>query len=343
MACAIGCNALRRHRIEESRVTMTFKSGLRCLAALLAAGLLAACGGGSTEQIEPFEPVSLLVFGDDISVLTKTAPQGRKYSVNSLATGTTALDCTLLPTWIQVLANRYAFVFEECNPAARTDIAGKMYAVPGAKADDFVAQVAAARLAAGGSFNDKDMATVLFGVNDVIDLYLNQYVPNPTPQTADLIRDELTARGARLGQRVNELTRLGPRVILSTMQLMGQTPFALREVIDRGDPGRPALLNSFSNAFNTAMRLNIVNDGRYIGLLELDAFINAGFTNPGGYGLTNVTAAACAVPLPDCTTATLVPNATATSWLWASELLMSATAHQYLGNFAVGRAVGNPF
>lgn len=340
MACATGCNALRRNRTEEFRVTMTFKSGVRRLAALLSAGVLAACGGGSTEQIEPFEPVSLLVFGDEISVLTKTLPQGRNYSVNGLTGG--ALDCLLLPNWVQVLANRFLFVFEECNPGGRTDVAGKIYAHPGAKADDFVAQVAAARLAAGRSFTNKDMATVLFGANDVMELYLTQYVPNPTAQTATLIRDELTARGTRLGQRINELTQLGPRVILSTMQLMGLTPFALREVIDRGDPGRTALLNDFSEAFNTAVRVTIVNDGRYIGLVELDAMINAGFYNPSRYGLVNVTGAACTVAPPDCTTATLV-DASGTSWLWAGDVWMNKIAHETLGNFAVGRAVGNPF
>ena len=51
---------------------------------------------------------------------------------------------------------------------------------------------------------------------------------------------------------------------------------------------RNVLLN-FSNAFNTAMRVNIINDGRFIGLVELDALLNAGVSDPARYGLTNVT------------------------------------------------------
>jgi hypothetical protein len=306
-------------------------------------GLLGACGGGSVEQIEPFEPQRLFVFGDEMSVLTKTAPLGRKYSVNALGTDNVAIDCAARPLWTQVLANTFLFAFEDCNPLAVAVPQARVLATPGAKSDDFVAQIEAARASASVPLSSTDLMTVLFGANDVLDLYQNQYVPNPTTATANAITQELTARGARLGQRINELTMQGPKVILSTMPLMGLTPYALREAIDHLDPGRPALLTQFSNAFNTAVRVNIVNDGRFIGLVELDALLNAGVSDPGNYGLTNVTNAVCAVALPDCTTNTLVTAGNATTWLWASELWMGSTAHLNLGNFARGRALGNPF
>lgn len=328
---------------------LAHRAGKFC-ALVLALGLVSSCGGGSTEQIDPFEPTALLVFGDEMSVLTKELPRGRKYSVNALGTDNIALDCTLRPLWIQVLADVFLFSFAECNSADTIIKPAKIYAAAGAKATDFPAQVAEALAAAGGAFRGTDLATVLLGANDVLDLYRTQYVPDPVayPNFADnptyqAVMAELQARGARLGQQVNDLTAMGPKVILSTMPLMNLTPYALQESIDKKDSTIPKVLLNFSNQFNTAMRVNIINDGRWIGLVELDALLNAAVGNPPQYGLTNVIAPVCAVALPDCSTNTLVTGGNATTWLWASNLWMGSTAHLSLGNFARGRALGNPF
>jgi len=317
---------------------------------MLALGLAASCGGGSTEQIEPFDPTALLVFGDEMSVLTKELPRGRKYSVNALGTDGIAIDCTLRPLWTQVLANTFLFSFAECNSADTIVKPAKIYAAAGAKATDFPAQVAEALAAAGGAFRGTDLATVLLGANDVLDLYRTQYVAdavaypnykdNPTYQA---VMVELQTRGARLGQQINDLTALGPKVILSTMPLMNLTPYAIQEALDKQDPTVRSVLLDFSNQFNTAMRVNIINDGRWIGLVELDALLNAAASNPQNYGLTNIVTGVCAVALPDCNTNTLVAGGNATTWLWASNLWIGSTAHLNLGNFARSRALGNPF
>lgn len=318
----------------------------RCAGSLaagaLALGLLSSCGGGSSEQIEPFVPTRLLVFGDEMSVLTKTPPLGRRYSVNGLNKDTAAFNCSLQPVWTQVLANTYLFAFEECNTTGVLVPQAKIYAKPGAKSLDFAAQVAEA-LAATGSFTETDLVTVLLGANDVLDLFQNQYLLDPTQATYDAVINELMTRGARLGVQINELIALGPRVILSTMPLMNLTPYAIQLAAARRDPNLLGVLLNFSNTFNTALRVNIVNDGRYIGLVELDALLDDGVSDPPRYGLTNITSAVCAVALPDCTTNTLVANGNALTWLWASDLWMGVVAHQNLGNFARGRALGNPF
>ncbi|MGL6110813.1 MAG: hypothetical protein ACRC2B_12035 [Rubrivivax sp.] len=317
--------------------------------ALLALALLGSCGG-ATEQITPFAPTRLLVLGDEMSVLTKTDPVGRKYSVNALATDNIALDCAARPLWVQIVASTYLFAFEECNPANQAETAAKIFAEPGAKADDLPGQVARARLLSG-CFNDTDLVTVLIGANDVLDAYQNLYVPDPAYVGADYVNNPsykaaiavLQAKGAQLGQRINTLTSLGPRVVVSTIPLMNLTPYALREATARPLANVLNVLLDFSNTFNTAMRVNILNDGRLIGLVELDALVSAGVGDPSRYGLTNVTVAACAVDLPNCDTSTLVANANATTWLWASDLWVGSTAHLNLGNFARGRALGNPF
>jgi phospholipase/lecithinase/hemolysin len=106
------------------------------------------------------------------------------------------------------------------------------------------------------------------------------------------------------------------------------------------------VLDQFSTAFNTALRTTIPNDGTRWGLVELDAMLNAGATNPASYGLNNVVDAVCRVDTwgtPDCSTKTLVANGNTNTWLWASDKWMGWQAHNRLGNFARQRAQGNPF
>ena len=63
--------------------------------AVAAAGLMAACGGG-TSQVEPFKPGRVIAFGDESSVIVNDgANNGRKYSVNGLDANA-ARDCTVL-------------------------------------------------------------------------------------------------------------------------------------------------------------------------------------------------------------------------------------------------------
>jgi outer membrane lipase/esterase len=315
-------------------------------------GLLAACGGG-TEQITPFAPTRMFAFGDEMSVLTKELPQGRKYTVNAMQSDAVTIDCSATAAWLwtQAVANLYLFAFEECNPL-NLEVRAFSYAAPGATTEGFLVQLEAARVARG-PFTSTDLMTVLVGANDVLNLYRDQYVPDPAyaanykaNPTYQAIITELTARGTRLGQAITALTdNNGPRVILSTIPMLNLSPFALSEAAARPNANVRNILEDFCNTFNTAVRVNIPNDGRRWGLVELDAMIQAGVDNPANYGLTNWTQAACSVALPDCNNvpADLVANANASTWLWASDLWIGWQAHRYLGNFARGRVLGNPF
>jgi outer membrane lipase/esterase len=322
---------------------------LQRLAAGLSLVLLAACGGG-TEQVTPFDPNRYLVFGDEMSVLTRDAPLGRKYTVNALdsdgnvscLTNTSNQPSRL---WTQILAGAFNFVFAECNPNAAT-VNAFIYAAPGAKADDFAAQVEAARVV-HGDFGCRDMMSVLIGVNDVIDLFETVYLANPTSATQNAVADELGARGARLGRAITALTDgNATNIIVSTIPRMNQTPYASLQAVAHPNSDVRNALSAFSRAFNDALRENIPNDGSRWGLVELDALINAGVSNPGTYNLNNVTDAACRPDTwgtPNCTTDTLVNNGNANTWLWASDRWMGWRAHLNLGNFARTRARDNPF
>lgn len=308
--------------------------------------LLASCGGG-TERVTEFEPTRYIAFGDELSVLTKDAPAGRKYTVNALDSEGTGINCTsdAARLWTQELANAFRFVFEECNPQARA-VTAFSFAAPGAQSADFLTQLAAAR-GVHGPFGCNDLMSVLIGANDVFDLFENVYLADPTSSTATAITNELSARGARLGKEIAALTdNDGPNIIVSTIPLVNLTPWARQWNIDRPDIDALGVLRQFSDAFNTALRVNIPNDGSRWGLAELDALLQAGFNNPDNYGLNNVRDAVCDPSTwntANCTTATLVPNGTANTWLWASNKWMSWQAHDRLGSFARQRAEGNPF
>ena len=136
---------------------------------------------------------------------------------------------------------------------------------------DFEAQVAAAR-AVHGSFGCHDLMSVLIGANDVIDLFENVYLPNPTSANKTAVLNELTARGARLGQLIAALTdNNGPNFIVSTAPLMNLTPYAAQMAIAFPNADVRNALHDFSENFNTALRVNIPNDGSRWGLVELDA------------------------------------------------------------------------
>ncbi len=309
--------------------------------AVCAAVALGACGGG-TSQYEPFVAGRVIVFGDETSALDAS---GQKYSINAVTsadngdgTTTDTLDCVNRPNWVQTVASYYGFVFPECNPGQVESPQGRMRATAGAKVADVKVQIDA-QLANGG-FRDRDLTTLLVGANDVIDLY-QQYPARPE---VDLIADA-RSRGQQAASEVNRLVDLGAKVIVSTIPDMGLTPYARRQKAEFGDTDRAALLSRLSAAFNEQLGVNVVLDGRYVGLVQTDLRVQAMVRSPGSFGLANVTEAACldTAPPPLCTTKTLVDGASADNWMWADDQRLAYVGQQQLGTLAVDRARRNPF
>ncbi|MBA4177018.1 MAG: esterase [Leptothrix sp. (in: Bacteria)] len=299
--------------------------------ALAAALGLSACGGGTT-QYDPFIPGRLLVFGDDYSALTAN---GRNYSVNGVTTDGN-IDCTSSPIWVQSLARIYGFTFAECNTTSEPVPKARMLAFAGAKVADVTAQVEA-QVAAGG-FRDKDLATVLAGANDILELY-GQY---PSLAEATLIA-EAQARGRVLARVVNRLVGLGVKVVVSDLPDLGLTPFALSERALGGSFDRAALLSRLTSAFNEQLGVSVVLDGRFVGLMQAQLRFQALARFPPSFGLSNITTAVCTVPLPNCTTATLLPEAQAAAYLWADETRLATGGQAQLASLAIDRAQRNPF
>ena len=302
------------------------------MAAALSLAFLSACGGGST-QYDPFIPKRLLVFGDDDSYLD---PNGRSRSVNALGENG-VLDCNGNPIWVQQLARAYGFVFAECNPGFDPEPKARLLASPGAKVADVAAQVEA-QVAAGG-FRDKDLATVLVGTNDIMELYA--LYPG---LGEDTLLAEARARGRRAAQVVNRLVDLGAKVVVSDLPDLGLTPFArAQRALAGGGVDRAALLTRLTSAYNEQLGVSVLLDGRFVGLMQAQLQFQAIERFPPGAGIANVADAICTAPLPTCTTATLVPDAVPSAYLWSDDIRLAPGGHAQLASLAVARAQRNPF
>jgi outer membrane lipase/esterase len=310
--------------------------------ALTAAALLASCGGGGG-QVDPFVPTRVLAFGDELSLIEA---DGRKHSINgfkqttaadgTVTESTTELDCSRFPVWTQSVANSFGLPFANCLGTA-TEARGQMLARTGHKVADLAAQIAAVQ---GAAFNDDDLALVMIGLHDVLELYA-QY----PARGKDELLAAAQARGATLGQQVNALAQRGPAVVLLTLYDVGLTPFALAQNTSTGDNSRAAFLTQLTAEFNRGIRNTIINDGSLIGFAQPDIDLQNNVKFPSSFGLTNVVAAACRsdAVLPGCTTATLVDTATPTGWLWADSLHPGPSFQARLAAAAETRARSNPF
>ncbi|MFG6467657.1 SGNH/GDSL hydrolase family protein [Roseateles sp. BYS87W] len=305
------------------------------LATVAAAALLAGCGGGSTQQIDPFAPKRIIAFGDESGAILQS---GKKYGINGLNVDTKLVDCKLNPNWSQILASGFGFVYSQCNTDFVALPQGLMYATAGAKVADVRDKMD--QYLSNDNFGPKDLVAIMVGVNDILELY-RQF----PAQSRDSLINEAKARGKLLADQANRVANANGRVIVSTIFDVGLTPFAQKEKLQQTDIDRALFLDDLSAAFNTALRLNLINDGRLIGLILVDESIQQIARFPTAFGYTNVTTAACRteVAAQDCTSDTLTADASATQWLWAGDTLLGPTAQQRIGTLALSRARNNPF
>jgi outer membrane lipase/esterase len=316
------------------------RHGRRAALVLTSAALVAACGGGVSS--DDFEPVRILSFGDEASVLDDSVDAGnaRKYSVNGLDDDD-EVDCTINRIWVQVVAASYGHTFPECNPLATADLPSRAYAVPGARVADVEAQITA-HLAGGSGFNADDLVTVFVGTHDVLDAYARFTGDN----TAQLVAD-IEARGVALGAQINRIAAAGGKVLVVTVPDLGKTPFGRAEETAHPDEGRAALLRRLSERFNARMRTSLPDDGgRSIGLVLYNELISAVLDEDSTL-FSNKKDPVCdatkAPVLTSCTNDTLVTGADTGTYVWADQLWPAAGIQARLGTLASNQSRRNPF
>lgn len=311
---------------------------LGAAAAIALALLGAGCGGG--DLVQPFEPNRILVFGDELSVITSA---GYKYSVNGLTadTPTAPVDCLLNPIWVQTLAKNYRMGFPQCPISSELEPTprARNYATAGSGVDDIPAQVARHETTSG--IVNTDLVTLLTGQNDIIEAYNNVTTKDDMQGAIDAVE----AAGTRLGQIVNNFTETGARVLIATVPNQGATPFGLAEKESHDDFDRADALRVLTERFNAKLRSTMVNDGTKIGLVQVDELTSTVIKFPASYGYTNIVDGSCNVTLPNCTTRTQVPGAleSGARYLWADSLRFGPNFHNQVASLALQRSTNNPF
>jgi len=321
----------------SSKAQRRWLAALPGLLAVAAAALVSACGGSSTSQFDPFIAQRVFSFGDDTSALTA---DGRRYGVNGVNATSGAIDCRLEPLWVQSVAALYGFVFAQCNTATPpADPKAFNFAAPGAKVADVALQVEA-QVAAGG-LRDKDLALVTAGTQDILELYAKY----PAVGEEALI-EQARGRGAAMAAVVNRLVDLGAKVIVANLPDLGLSPFARAEATANAASGvdRAALITRLTTAFNEQLGVRVLLDGRFVGLAQMDLRTQSIVRSPAGSGFVDISTGFCAVPLPNCTTATpATAGAAAGQYLWADGTRLSSGGQTLLGSLALERATRNPF
>lgn len=302
------------------------------IAALPIVAALAACS--DSRFAEPFVADRVVAFGDEQSLVLA---DGRKYSVNDFTDGN--IDCQKNPIWLQALASNFGKPVSTC-PGTSTSAISLIRAQAGATADGLRQQVDAHL--ASDRLGEKDLVTMFVGLNDIVGAYALFATDGEAAITA-----RASEAGRLLGTQVNRVATAGSPVLVFTIHDIGQTPFAAAE--EAAAPGRAALLTRLTSAYNTAMRLEIINDGRMIGLVDAFDLLRAMAKPVNSFSITNASQTACldTAALPDCTTQTLTQVDGASinpgAYLWADKLHFGIGAHNWLGTIAVGRARNNPF
>jgi outer membrane lipase/esterase len=295
---------------------MTFSGILRGTAAALCVGLAGGCGGGG-DTVEPFAPTGVVAFGDELSVL---GPGGAKYTVNALEEDGT-VSCDTYPLWIQVVARDFGMRFE-------TDAT---------QVDAFLATASPASV---------QLALMWAGSNDVLELYA-QY----PAQTESALVDQASARGRALAALANLVGLSGHPVVIVTALDMGLSPMARA-----AGPDAQRLMSKLSKEFNSSIHVNLLQDGRRVGIVFGEGEVQNATEVPSSYGYENVLVGSCleSAPLPTCTTDTMIiqdlPNTSqdegeriAVASLWADGTRPGPTFQGRIGSLTLSRARNNPF
>ena len=316
--------------------------------ALAATLLLASCGGSSSTS--NFHPARIIAFGDETSSIVDIDgnSNGHKFSVNGTLSATDpTIDCRTHPIWIQSMASAFGtYIFPTCNPAGSAvfDPPNRIRATVGARAADLATQIDAQ--IAESDLRDGDLVSVLVGVNDV----LTQYAQYPNLSEID-ISANVEAAGTLVGRQVNRLADTGAKVIIATIPDVGFSPYAIAEKAAHIDTDRQALIQRLVEKFNTALKLQIDNDGTRIGLVQFDETVRSVAKFPGTNGIQNATTGVCDLSksqltppsILDCTEFTLIINGTGVAFLWADDRHLAFGGQQLLGQLAASRARNNPF
>lgn len=332
----------------------------------LALATLASCGGGT--QAKKFEPQSLVVFGDEFSLVK---PNGAMYASSEfVANSTTTYSCTAHPIWVLYFANSLGFSFNnECtnwnnytrsavmlandpqdvslnvaDPTDSASVASATTAVANAGANAVLTTINNNL----GRLNDTTLVTVSVGRADIVRAY-QTYLASPDSATLSSLKSTLDTLGKNFSAGLRPMVQTGARVMLVLAPNLGASP------LGKGDTANlqrnKDALQALSQAFNQGVELgaSIAGfTGQQISLVRLDQITDVIAANPATYGLTNVDASACVSPAasaPLCldATASLVASDALTTYMWADPTHVNTVVQGSMATYVYNAYTRNPF
>lgn len=319
---------------------MAFQWMRRALLALAPAVLLAltACGSGSIES--PFTPNRMVVFGDGLSDMGNTSN-----AVNAAARYT--VNDTTYPMWVQQLAGDYGLLLAKSVDGGTNYATGNARVVlkpdaAGNSATPTIKEQIDSFLATR-SFGDGDLVVIQGGIADII-VQMAAYRAGTI--SAAQMNDNLKQAGQDLAAQAQRLVAAGAKhvVVLGTYDL-GTTPWAAAI-------GQKAVLSAASTAFNTGAEVALVNQLKDMLYVDVaGGLFNLMSNAPTGYGFTDSTTVVCTSVDPGpgigigtgqvnsalCTTGTIVPGISFSSYMWADPVYPAPLVHLPLGNHVYSR------
>ncbi|HSW18022.1 MAG TPA: SGNH/GDSL hydrolase family protein [Ramlibacter sp.] len=312
---------------------MAFQRLRRALLAVTcaSAALLAACGGGTV--VSQFGPSRIVVFGDGFGDLGQVA--SRRYTVND---GTTNV-------WSAQVAAQYGVGLTAAAAGGASYATGnaRITAQPdaaGASGTPTVQQQIDTFLA--GGVGSGDLLMISAGLSDIV-TQARAVELGTQARAAAVANIETAARD--LGAQVRRLVSAGAsHVVVVGPYNLERSPWAI-------ESARTTELQEYSAKFNEALLISIVDLGAKVLYVDAALHYNLVTATPASYGLTNGTAAVCIstdagagigigagkVNSALCNTGTLVPGASAESYVFADSIYPTPVAHRLFGDYAVAR------
>ncbi|MGE5450243.1 MAG: hypothetical protein ACM3VZ_00190 [Acidobacteriota bacterium] len=335
----------------------------------LAVATLASCGGGT--QSKKFVPESLVVFGDEFSLIK---PNGATYASNAYISPATAApySCVAHPIWIQYFADALRFSFNnECtdwNTYARSAVmlandpgdvhlnfpiptdAGSIASADTAVANAGVNAVLTKINNNVGILNDKTLVTVSAGRANIVRAYLT-YLASPDSATLSSLTSSLETQGKAFSAGLRPIIDKGARMMLVLTPNLGASPLAKADLPNRDR--NMAALQALSKAFNEGVELgaSIAGfTGQQVSLVRIDQVTDVIAANPATYlGSTyDIDNPACKPPGPTAPlcmddTASLDSADALSTHMWIDATHLNPYAQSTFSSIVYSAFTRNPF
>jgi outer membrane lipase/esterase len=309
---------------------MGFQWMRRVLKALAPAALLAlaACGSGKIES--QFVPTRVVAFGDGLSDMGQRGP---RYTVND---GTVNM-------WPQFVAFDYGLDVASAASGGTNYATGnaRVTAKPDAAGDSTTPTVKEqidAYLAAN-TLGPNDLVLINGGISDVI---VQMAAYQAGTQTSAQATANVQQAGHDLAAQARRLVVAGAThvAILGTYD-MSRSPWG-------ASTGQQAFLSALSTAFNNAMLVDLVDQGKTMQYVDVALLFNLMTGNPAVYGFTDITDYACTSVDPGpgigiganqvnsalCTPATIAAGVNYGIFMFADAVYPTPAGHAKVGEYA---------